>query len=235
MKKPLILDYGVLTEQNNAKGIVIYSHGFWNFVNKGKKIFEICREMGYDTFHYNLRGHGKRFFTSRQDDWLKMMDELDDFVNYSAEKYKLIFLIGHSMGATISVSLTNVNRNITAVFGVCAINGVDYYDTTWRKTTRIVKGQAVMLFNNVKKAFPENFNKVRKDNKNRFFFIHSKYDELVPVSQFYHNIEQLGLNIDTNGLLLDEKRRWSDLSPHRSTMLRQETKDYIINKIKELE
>lgn len=233
MDKPALYNYGFFYEQPNPKGLIIYSHGFWNFKNKGKKVFQTCQELGFDTFYYSLRGHGKRFITSRQDDWMGMLNDLDKFVNYNAEKYKLIFLIGHSMGATISISLTNINQNISAIFAVSAINGVDYYDTVWRKTTRIVNGQAIMLFDNVKKAFPENFNKIRKSNKNRFYFVHSKYDELVPVSQFYHNLEQLGLKEGQNGLLLDIKRRWKDLSPHRSTMLRPETYDFIVSNIRE--
>ena len=112
--------------KGNEVGVIL-THGFSSTAQEmhrlGKYLHE---EFGFSTFGVLLAGHG----TSPADlaqtdmiDWYKSLKESYDFIKQQCEK---VILIGHSMGATLSLILA-ANEPIDAVVTLCAPIKVEYF------------------------------------------------------------------------------------------------------------
>ncbi|MBK5112087.1 MAG: alpha/beta fold hydrolase [Candidatus Heimdallarchaeota archaeon] len=106
---------------------VILVHGFSSTAQEMMELGQLLHEkFGYSTFGVLLAGHG----TSPADlaltdmlDWYKSVKESYDFIKQYCKK---IILIGHSMGATLSLILA-AHESVDAVVTLCAPIKVEYF------------------------------------------------------------------------------------------------------------
>lgn len=112
--------------QGNEIGIML-SHGFSSTAQEMQELSQILnKEYGYTTFAVLLAGHG----TSPGDlaqtdmiDWYKSFKEGYDLLKQTCSK---IILVGHSMGATLSLLLA-ANEPVDAIVTMCAPVKVEYF------------------------------------------------------------------------------------------------------------
>lgn len=110
----------------NDIGILLV-HGFSSTAQEMKGLAEyLNKENGYTTFSVLLAGHG----TSPGDlaqtdmlDWYKSLKEGYDFLKNMCKK---IYLVGHSMGATLSLILA-ANEQVDGIVTLCAPIKVEYF------------------------------------------------------------------------------------------------------------
>ncbi len=93
------------TNVDAPKNIILLVHGFGEYSERYRSLFERLNQMGISTFSFDLRGHGKsegiRSYISRFEDYIAdltiVISTLKEIT--SAEK---ITLVGHSMGGLIA-------------------------------------------------------------------------------------------------------------------------------------
>lgn len=112
--------------QGNECGVLL-THGFGSTAQEMQELTQLLNEEnGYTTFAVLLTGHG----TSPGDlaqtdmiDWYKSVKEGYDFLRQVCSK---IILVGHSMGATLSLLLAT-NNPVDAIVTLCAPVKVEYF------------------------------------------------------------------------------------------------------------
>ncbi len=112
--------------KGNEVGIILV-HGFSSTAQEMNGLGQYLHEQfGYTTFGVLLAGHG----TSPADlaqtnmlDWYKSVKESYDFIKQYCKK---IILIGHSMGATLSLILA-AQESVDAIVTLCAPIKVEYF------------------------------------------------------------------------------------------------------------
>ncbi len=112
--------------KGNDVGIILV-HGFSSTAQEMNDLGLLLHEQfGYSTFGVLLAGHG----TSPADlaqtdmlDWYKSVKESYDFIKQYCKK---IILIGHSMGATLSLILA-AHETVDAIVTLCAPIKVEYF------------------------------------------------------------------------------------------------------------
>ncbi len=117
---------GPFFNQGNEVGVLL-THGFSSTAQEMMELAQILNEKdGYTTFAVLLAGHG----TSPGDlaqtdmiDWYKSFKEGHDLLKRVCSK---IILVGHSMGATLSLLLA-ANEHVDAIVTMCAPVKVEYF------------------------------------------------------------------------------------------------------------
>jgi len=117
---------GPFFHKGNEVGIILV-HGFSSTAQEMNELgLYLHEQFGYSTFGVLLAGHG----TSPADlaqtdmlDWYKSVKESYDFIKQYCKK---IILIGHSMGATLSLILA-AQESVEAIVTLCAPIKVEYF------------------------------------------------------------------------------------------------------------
>ena len=117
---------GPFFNQGNEIGVLL-THGFSSTAQEMQELSHLLNEEnGYTTFAVLLAGHG----TSPGDlaqtdmiDWYKSFKEGFDLLKQTCSK---IILVGHSMGATLSLLLA-ANEPVDAIVTMCAPVKVEYF------------------------------------------------------------------------------------------------------------
>ncbi len=117
---------GPFFHKGNEVGIILV-HGFSSTAQEMNDLgLYLHEQFGYSTFGVLLAGHG----TSPADlaqtdmlDWYKSVKESYDFIKQYCKK---IILIGHSMGATLSLILA-AQESVEAIVTLCAPIKVEYF------------------------------------------------------------------------------------------------------------
>ena len=95
--------------EENSNIIVLAIHGYNDYSNAFKEPAKIFSKHGISTYSFDLRGFGTN---SSLGDWFELEIHCHDIKKIildlkSKNPSKKIFLLGESMGAAISISLTN--------------------------------------------------------------------------------------------------------------------------------
>jgi alpha-beta hydrolase superfamily lysophospholipase len=106
--------YEFLTNQINPKGIIHISHGMAEHILRYKWLISRFNDDGYHVIAKDHRGHGlsinskkvKGFFSDKEG-WNKVVSDLEAVIVDSKKKFPNLdqFLIGHSMGSWLALSL----------------------------------------------------------------------------------------------------------------------------------
>ena len=126
-------DY-MLLEGNKMDSIFIFTHGYGS---SPLDLLPLAREInnsGYACALMLLKGHGghgKEIIGIEYSDWKK---QLTDAINYYKEKYNNIYLIGFSLGATLSIDVAIDNKNISGIVGIST-----FIKPSTRTTIAIIK------------------------------------------------------------------------------------------------
>lgn len=190
---------------NKSDTDIIILHGF-SSNKKHQYIFanNIAKDTNFNVIQCDARGHGVR--KNREDilDWKGTIEDIKDIINKRNNK---TILIGHSMGGTEAITIGLTQPNIKKVFAVSSIHGDE-------KAISQKKQEIIDIFElpkdfverniiNVRDALPINYEKCNEENKNKFYLIHGKKDELVSFSEFEKNKQDLCIP-DQNTLVLDD-------------------------------
>ena len=106
--------YEFLTNQINPKGIIHISHGMAEHIPRYKWLISRFNDDGYHVIAKDHRGHGlcigskglKGLFSDK-DGWNKVVSDLEEVIVNSRNNFPDLdqFLIGHSMGSWVALSL----------------------------------------------------------------------------------------------------------------------------------
>jgi len=108
-------------EREQAEKLVIFIHGFMGSPDHFVDLAELVYEHGCSTLSILLPGHGagmREFVRSDMDDWTRHVQEEIDKVR---DKYKTIFLVGHSMGGLLAINASLVKANRIAGLVLIAV------------------------------------------------------------------------------------------------------------------
>lgn len=100
-----------LYENKNSDTIVIFIHGILEGPNQFKSFADIVYNKGFSYSAILLNGHGgsgKKFANSSKNRWINSVEE--ELLKYK-DNYKNIILVGHSMGALLSILLSLKYKN----------------------------------------------------------------------------------------------------------------------------
>ena len=112
--KGLNLYYQCWLPQADPKAILLVVHGWAEHSGRYINLVNHFVPKGYAIFALDQRGHGKsegvRGYVERFSDYL---DDLKTFIQIVKNEYadKYIFLVGHSMGATVATAYTATGTN----------------------------------------------------------------------------------------------------------------------------
>jgi Esterase/lipase len=106
----------ILKEHKNSEKIVIFIHGFMGTPDHFKYFADTVFDSGCSYYTILLPGHGdtsKTFSKKGINDWTPyVISEIKKF----SEKYKKIYLVGHSMGGLLSLNSSLLFNNVSCVF-----------------------------------------------------------------------------------------------------------------------
>ena len=100
-----------LYENKNSDTIVIFIHGILEGPNQFKSFADIVYNKGFSYSAILLNGHGgsgKKFANSSKSKWINSVEK--EISKYK-DNYKNIILVGHSMGAILSILLSLKYKN----------------------------------------------------------------------------------------------------------------------------
>jgi alpha-beta hydrolase superfamily lysophospholipase len=106
-KTGLNLYYQLWLPNNDPRAILVLSHGLADHSSRYQNLVNYFLPAGYAICSFDYQGHGKsegkRCLVNRFSDYI---DDLGIYIDRIRNEYpdKKIFLIGHSMGATISIA-----------------------------------------------------------------------------------------------------------------------------------
>jgi acylglycerol lipase len=104
--KGLVLYYQCWLPDKSHRAVLLVAHGLAEHSGRYKNLVDYFVPKGYAVYALDHRGHGKsegmRCYVDRFDDYLTDLKTFFDIVR-KAHKDAKIFLVGHSMGATIAV------------------------------------------------------------------------------------------------------------------------------------
>ena len=116
--------YEFETTNPNLKGLVVISHGMAEHIGRYSWLIEKLNADGYSVIAKDHRGHGKNILQGMtpglfadKDGWTKVSDDLRNTINFAVEKHPNLdcFLLGHSMGSWIALSLLDRKLNINGL------------------------------------------------------------------------------------------------------------------------
>ncbi|MHA1211988.1 MAG: alpha/beta hydrolase [Candidatus Heimdallarchaeota archaeon] len=112
--------------QGNDIGIILV-HGFCSTAQEMQELGEFLnKEAGYSTFGVLLAGHGTSPADLAQTDMIDWYKSLKEAYEFLKETCKKIFLIGHSMGGTLSLILA-ANEHIDGLVTLSTPIKVEYF------------------------------------------------------------------------------------------------------------
>lgn len=105
--------------ENNFENVVIIAPGW--FMTKDSRFFKDMSDIFSkytDVLTFDFRGHGKSsgFYTFTS----KELNDITAVINYAKAKYKKIYLIGFSLGGSISLIAASNNNVIDKIIAVSA-------------------------------------------------------------------------------------------------------------------
>ena len=112
------------TNEINPKGVFIISHGMAEHMGRYKWLISKLNGDGYHVLSRDHKGHGINInngdtqgFFAENNGWLKVRDDLKETINYAEIKFPNLpcFLLGHSMGSWIAMSILNEKSSIKAL------------------------------------------------------------------------------------------------------------------------
>jgi len=180
-----------INENNKSKYDVYFLHGFTS-----RKIHQdpvaVQFRKDFTVIQCDARGHGANK-EGHKEDWIQT---IEDYERLMKERNKPSILIGHSMGATMALSIFARNRSgtIEKAFVISGVHGKSLLDTNekkdkFRKIYDYDNKANMSDIKNIIKALPENFAKC-DDRSKDIYLIHSKADKLVTFDQFQQNKEE---------------------------------------------
>lgn len=124
IKLPMSRGYNIIGKlfiQDNAKGVVILSHGItWNMIGSYKYV-TLFYNRGYNVFIYDHRNHGKSGGSNTSFGYYEKLD-LQEIITYLTNKFGSDFIIGlhgESMGAATVIQIAGIERRIDFVIADC--------------------------------------------------------------------------------------------------------------------
>lgn len=118
------LHYEHLTSKPNPKGVLIISHGMAEHIGRYEWLISKLNDDGYHVISRDHRGHGKNImngelpgFFAKNNGWIWVRDDLYELIGNVKKKYPTIpcFLLAHSMGSWIALSLLNKKLDIDGI------------------------------------------------------------------------------------------------------------------------
>ena len=115
------LYYEHLTSKPVPKGVLIISHGMAEHIGRYKWLISKLNFDGYHVISKDHRGHGRNIenggllgFFSNKNGWIKVRDDQEKLIKYVRKEYEGLpcFLLAHSMGSWIALSLLNKKLDI---------------------------------------------------------------------------------------------------------------------------
>lgn len=100
--------------EGNEIGLLL-SHGFMGTPQSVRFIGEKLAELGYTVLAPRLKGHGTDYYdleSCKNEDWFHSLEE---GYNTLKKRSKKVFVIGQSMGGTLSLWLANKNPEIAGI------------------------------------------------------------------------------------------------------------------------
>lgn len=141
-----------LSPNDDVNGLMIISHGMAEHIGRYKWLISQLNADGYHVIASDHRGHGANILNgstpglfSLQDGWNKVSNDLLDTIIYAQNKFKNIktYLIGHSMGSWIALSILDKNVHLDGLVltGSSKIsNQLIYIQKSVIKAESILKG-----------------------------------------------------------------------------------------------
>lgn len=105
-------------EVKDATTAVIFIHGILEGPFQFHELASKAIQEGVSVFGILLPGHGKSaedFANSNREQWV---DYVDNIIKQISQKYSNIILVGHSMGALLSLLACEKHNNVTGVFAM---------------------------------------------------------------------------------------------------------------------
>jgi len=108
----------------NPKGVFVLSHGMAEHIGRYQWLISKLNDDGYHVIARDHKGHGKNIeygelpgFFAKKNGWIKVRDDLYDLVDDVKKEYSTIpcFLLAHSMGSWIALSLLNNKLDIDRI------------------------------------------------------------------------------------------------------------------------
>jgi alpha-beta hydrolase superfamily lysophospholipase len=118
------LYYEHLSSKSNPKGVVIISHGMAEHIGRYEWLISKLNFDGYHVISKDHRGHGRNIrqgelfgFFSNENGWIKVRDDQETLIKYVNTKYTKLpsYLLAHSMGSWIALSLLNNKLDIDGI------------------------------------------------------------------------------------------------------------------------
>jgi pimeloyl-ACP methyl ester carboxylesterase len=238
MKKENFNSYCKIIRNKDSKKDVIFLHGFTSNMNQQNIIADSFAKNNpdYDIIQCDARGHGQRK-DGNMLDWSGTVEDIDSIIK---SRKRPTTLIGHSMGGTMALTLGLKNKNVKKVFAVSAahgdkefiINKIEFYEHRFNVPKEYVDKKKKLVI----KSLPAPLEQCKKENKSKFYLIHSKQDGTVPFSEFEKNKKDLCIP-EENTLIFDDKTDLKigdrlDIS-HIHPFYNPKTKTFIENKLEE--
>lgn len=217
-----------IIEHPNAKTDVYFLHGFIS-----RKEFQLIAALDLEKnpqlniIGCDARGHGSRIGDGDKFDWKGTIDDYNELINSRSND---AIVIGHSMGATMALSLGSMNPKIKRVFAVSGLNGEDLLDEKhreqYRHLFRLTPTQKQEQ--SVVDSLPYKYEKCNSENKEKYYLIHTKKDTIVPFHQAEENMKDLCLPQE-NLLIVDDNALFN----HEMAFYESKTQNFIRKKISE--
>ena len=118
-------DSGAIPNKNEAKGLIVFSHGIWSGPDEYLMLLTRLVKSGYLVFAYNYTA-----YNGSEGRWAKGLPgsrmDLDAALTYiendtALKKHKL-FLLGHSWGAYATASVLNMGHHIDGAIALSGFN-----------------------------------------------------------------------------------------------------------------
>jgi carboxylesterase len=121
---PVLPGAGSFFFKGNETGILI-SHGFVGTPQSVRYLGEYLASEGFTVYGVRLRGHGTHYEDMERcsyQDWIKSLEE---GYNFLQQHCRDIFVIGQSMGGTLTLNLSQKYKNIKGIMLInAAINSI---------------------------------------------------------------------------------------------------------------
>ena len=123
--RPSLIDRSVLDSAKPFQLVgdteygVLMVHGYCSNPAEMRELAEILNDKGYSVDAVLLKGHGTNIRDLTTTDFIDWYESVLQGYDRLSKKCKKIFVIGHSMGGTLSLLLSS-NRDVDAMISLCA-------------------------------------------------------------------------------------------------------------------
>jgi alpha-beta hydrolase superfamily lysophospholipase len=230
--------YEFETTNSNLKGLVVISHGMAEHIGRYSWLIEKLNADGYIVIAKDHRGHGKNILKgmtpglfANNDGWTKVGDDLRNTLNFAIKKYPNLdcFLLGHSMGSWIALSLLDRKLNINGLIitGSSKLSRLQIYIQLMlikfeiffkgpMKTSQIIDNLTLRKFNNEYKptktpndwisSDPNSVNDYTKDPLCGFMVTNSLWNDLCKgLIKIFHKNFYSSFNVNIPILIISGK------------------------------